>query len=221
MDREGAMRKIEYSKVYTAGCEAPLKICRGHFATNHAHLNYYIDITTLKTRSGEAYDIARCLSGVYFYGAVIDTIVCMEGTDVIGAFLSEELTKSGVLSANAHKSMYVVHPEFNSNSQLIFRDNLIPEIEGKNILVLLANVTTGKTLDKILECIQYYQGKLVGVSAIFSAVEEYQWIPIFSVFGKKNIPDYASWNYRQCPLCHAGERIDALVNAYGYEPLEQ
>jgi len=66
----------------------------------------------LKTRSGEAKEIARFLTGTHLFGTVIDTIVCMEGTDVIGAYLADELTKEGFLSTNAHKTMYVVHPEF-------------------------------------------------------------------------------------------------------------
>ena len=96
------MQEINYTKIYTAGCDAPLKIRKGHFASNHAHINYYIDVTTLKTRSGEAKEIARFLTGTYLFGTVIDTIVCMEGTDVIGAYLADELTKEGFLSTNAH-----------------------------------------------------------------------------------------------------------------------
>ena len=36
----------------------PLRIARGHFATNHSHINYYIDITYQKTRLSEAKDSA-------------------------------------------------------------------------------------------------------------------------------------------------------------------
>ena len=43
----------------------------------------------------------------------IDTIVCLDGCEVIGAFLASELSRSGVLSTNAHKTIYVVTPEFN------------------------------------------------------------------------------------------------------------
>ena len=32
----------------------PLRVARGHFATNHSHINYYIDITYQKTRLSEA-----------------------------------------------------------------------------------------------------------------------------------------------------------------------
>ena len=213
------MNNAQYSKIFTAGCNAPLKITPGHFASNHAHLNYYIDVTTLKTRSSEAHDIARSLALLYLNSMVIDTIVCMEGTDVIGAFLSEELKNYGFLSTNAHKTIYVVHPEFNNNSQLIFRQNLVPEIAGKHILILMAMVTTGLSVNKALECVQYYQGIISGVSSIFSNIAECNGIPIRSVFGQTEIPDYAQYDYRQCPYCAAGVKLTAMVNAFGYEEL--
>ena len=55
----GAFMDNKYVKVHTTGCNAPLKVTPGHFATNHAHINYYLDMTTLKTRLSEAQEIAR------------------------------------------------------------------------------------------------------------------------------------------------------------------
>lgn len=208
-----------YTKIQTMGCDTPLKATPGHYATNHAHTNYYLDMTTLKARTNEAQGIAKALMGLYLYDTVIDTIICMEGTEVIGAFLSEELTKSGFLSMNSHKTIYVVRPEFNSNSQIIFRDNLVPMIREKHVVVLMASVTTGLTVNKVLESIHYYGGILQGVSAVFSAVDEVNGVPVKAVFGRKDIPDYASYDYRDCPLCKAGKKLDALVNAFGYSIL--
>ena len=122
LDGEGGVfMEKSYTKIYTTGATVPLKIRPGHFATNHAHINYYIDVTTLKARTKEAEEVAQALVGMYLYDTVIDTIVCMEGTEVIGAFLAEELAKGGFLSTNAHKSIYVISPEFNNNSQIIFQ----------------------------------------------------------------------------------------------------
>ena len=42
--------------------EVRLKVIPGHFATNHSHINNYIDLTTLKTRQNEAQAAARVLS---------------------------------------------------------------------------------------------------------------------------------------------------------------
>ena len=38
--------------------KVPLRLAQGHFATNHSHINYYIDITYQKTRLSEAKDSA-------------------------------------------------------------------------------------------------------------------------------------------------------------------
>ena len=220
LDGEGGVfMEKSYTKIYTTGATVPLKIRPGHFATNHAHINYYIDVTTLKAITKEAEEVAQALVGMYLYDTVIDTIVCMEGTEVIGAFLAEELAKGGFLSTNAHKSIYVISPEFNNNSQIIFRDNLIPMIRDKHVMILMASVTTGRTLNKAVESIQYYGGILQGASAIFSAMDSLDGVPIKSVFGKKDLPDYTYSDYRDCPLCKAGKKIDALVNTFGYSPM--
>lgn len=209
----------KYTKIYTPGAGAPLKVIQGHFATNHAHINYYLDMTTLKTRTNEAQEIAKTLAGMYRYNTVVDTIICLEGTDVIGAFLAEDLTKSGFHSMNMHKSLYVVRPEFNNNSQMIFRDNMVPMIRDKNAIVLTASVTTGLTINKAIESIQYYGGRLQGVSAIFSAIDKVNDVPISAVFGRKDLPDYMSCDYHYCPFCKEGKKLDALVNAFGYSTL--
>lgn len=199
--------------------QVPLKVTPGHFATNHAHVNYYLDSTTLKSRQSEARETARALVGAYVYNTVVDTIVCLEGMQVVGAYLADELTQAGVMSRNAHQTIYVVSPEFNSNSQMIFRDNLQPMIKGKNILLFLAVVTTGKTIAKGMECIQYYGGILQGISAIFTAVDQVDGIPIHSVYTKRELPDYQAFDFRECPFCQKGQKLDALVNSYGYSKL--
>lgn len=34
-----------------------------------------------------------------------------------------------------------------------------------------------------------------------------------------SLPDYASFDSRDCPMCKAGQHIDALVNSFGYSAL--
>ena len=209
----------KYVKIHTTGCEAPLKVTPGHFATNHAHINYYIDMTTLKTRLSEAQEIARSLVGMFLYDTAVDTIVCLEGTQVIRSFLAQELTGAGVLSMNAHKTIYIVTPEYNSNSQMIFKENILPMIRGKNVILLTASVTTGLALNKGIESVLYYGGVLRGITAIFSVLEEMNGYKITSIFNKKDVPDYAFYDYRDCPFCKQGRKLEALVNSYGYTNL--
>lgn len=213
------MAENKMIKIETAGINVPLRVRKGHFATNHAHTNYYIDFTFMKSRASEAHEIATNLAQQKLLGMVIDTIVCMEGTTAIGAFLSEELSRNGYLNTNAHKTIYIVRPEFNSNSQIIFRDNLKPMITGKNVLILMGSIVTGRSLNKALESIQYYGGKLAGVAALFSAQEEVNGVPIRAVFTRRDLPDYEFYDYHNCKMCKSGEKIDALVNAFGISAL--
>ena len=206
-------------KLYERGMSVPLKVVAGHFATNHSHVNYYIDMTTLKSRVSEALEVAKLLAGKYVMNTIVDTIVCLDGMQVVGTLLAEQLTMSGSHSMNAHNTIYVVTPEYNSNSQLIFRDNIQPMIDGKHVLILMASVTTGITIRRSAECVSYYGGKVAGVAAIFSAVDDVEGYPIHSVFTRSVLPDYHSCAPMQCPLCRAGQKIDALVNSYGYSKL--
>ena len=212
--------ELKYDKIQTTGTDTPLKIVKGHFATNHAHTNYYFDLTTVKSRLSEAGGIAQALVHMYLYDMIVDTIVCMEGTEVIGTLLAQELTKGGFMSKNAHKTIYVIKPEFNSNSQMIFKENILPMIRDKNVIILTASVTTGLALNKGIESIRYYGGNLRAVTAIFSTLEELNGYRITSIFSRKDLPDYTYYDYRDCPLCKQGKKLDALVNAYGYTSLQ-
>lgn len=51
--------ELKYNKIQTTGTDTPLKIVKGHFATNHAHTNYYFDLTTVKSRLSEAEELPR------------------------------------------------------------------------------------------------------------------------------------------------------------------
>ena len=206
-------------KITSTNNHVPLKITPGHFATNHSHINYYLDVTTLKARMSEARQAAEALAGMYMYDTVVDTIVCLDGTQIIGAYLAEALTNAGVMSKNAHQTIYVIAPEYNSNSQMVFRENTQPMVTGKNVILLMASITTGKTIAKGIECIRYYGGILAGISTIFSAIEETHGIHINSIFGMRDLPDYQAHDYRDCPFCQKGIKLDALVNSYGYSKL--
>lgn len=197
----------------------PLRIARGHFATNHSHINYYIDITYHKTRISEAKASAYQLVSQFVNDTPVDTILCLDGTAVLGAFVADELTKSGFYTINAHQTIYVVEPEFSNNSQMIFRDNIIPMIRGKHVLVLMASVSTGFTARRSIEAINYYGGKVAGVAAVYRAVDEVDGYPIRSVYSVNDLPDYASYPYQDCPYCKAGQKIDALVNSFGFSEL--
>ena len=210
---------IQLSELPVRYGKVPLRVARGHFATNHSHINYYIDITYNKTRLSEAKESARELVGHFINNTPVDTILCLDGTTVIGTCLAEELTKSGFASINTHNTIYVVEPEYNANSQMIFRDNVQSMIRNKHILILMASCTTGYTAHKGIEAVGYYGGEVVGIAALYSAVDNVSGLPVRSVYNLSDLPDYASYDYKDCPYCKKGRKIDALVNSHGYSSL--
>lgn len=196
-----------------------LRVTKGHFATNHSHINYFIDVTTQKTRLSEATAVAEDLVGYYNRSTVVDTVLCLDGTEVIGTCLANELTRGDFTTINSHRTIYVVTPEHTSGSQIIFRDNIVPSIKDKHVLVLAASVTTGYTVQAAVEAVKYYGGQIAGVCALFATVDECAGYKVNSVFDPKDLKDYESYPSHSCPICKRGEKIDALVNSFGFSKL--
>lgn len=196
-----------------------LRVSKGHFATTHSHINYYIDVTTQKTRLSEATAVAEELVSYYNSSTVIDTILCLDGTQVIGTCFAEKLTRENFMNLNAHRTVYVVTPEHTQGSQIIFRDSIVPMIQGKNVLVLAASVSTGYTARSAIEAIKYYGGYVAGVAAVFATVSDCCGYPVCSAFDPTDLSDYGSYPAHECPMCRRGEKIDALVNQFGFSRL--
>ena len=180
---------------------------RGHFATRHSHNSHYLDITRMKHEYGMAADAAGILVQHYIYEKQIDTIVCMDGSEVIGTFLAGRLAKNDRFSVNSGRNVCIVTPEYDSNGQLIFRDNL-------------TGMVSGKTARRAMECIEYYGGSLQGIAAVFSAIAKVDEVPVMSIFSPEDIPGYMTSLVPDCPLCRAGQKIDALANSYGFSVLK-
>lgn len=197
-----------------------LNAVQGHFATSSSHINYYIDVTSLKVRAKEAREVARALKNkLLHHVTTVDTIVCMDGTEVIGAYLAEELEKGHFANNNKHETVYIVAPEVNSVNQLLFRENIRPSIEGKNVLLLLATMTTGDTVRRSVECIEYYGGNMVGVAPLFGTMERIGNTEAFPLFTTNDLPGYQTFTPHECPYCKKGIPIEAMVNGFGFSKL--
>jgi orotate phosphoribosyltransferase len=197
----------------------PLRVVKGHFATNHSHINYYIDVTKQKVRLNEAKAMAKELAKNYT-NTQIDAILCLDGMSLIGACLAEALT-SGPRSVCDPDKISLIEPEYDSHGHMIFRDNVQPFIRNKNVLILMASITTGYTANRGVQTTVYYGGKVVGVAGLYRAVDtlEYQDVQVVSVFDRNDLPDYHSFDHNDCPYCKDGRKLDALVNSHGYSKL--
>lgn len=196
-----------------------LKVYKGHFATSHSHMNYYIDVAMNKASITQAKEIAKVLAENYKLTAEIDTILCLDGSEVIGAFLAERLAKSDYYSLNSDKDICVLTPERINGSQLFFRDNTAPMLDGKNVLILAASIVTGYTAQSAVEAVRYYNGNPIGICSLFSNLDSCVDIPVKSVFGAQDLPGYTTNSAIRCPMCQQGEKIIALVNSFGVSAL--
>ena len=213
------MQSLNITKYSTKRNNLFLRVAYGHFATSNRHSNYYIDVVSQKTRLSEARAVAEELSAYYYADTIVDTILCLDGTEVIGACFADSLSKADIINMNAHKTIYVVTPETTNGSQLLFRDNIVPMIQGKNIMILAVSVASGKTVEAAIDAIKYYGGTVSGVSAIFSTCDECCGYPVHSVFNPNDLAGYKSYPAHECPMCKAGQKIDGLVNCHGFSKL--
>lgn len=196
-----------------------LRVVPGHFATPNSHVNYFMDMSAIRSRITEAQAAARLLSSHLYYTATVDTIVCLEGTEVIGAYLAEELTKAGVISKNAHKSIYVITPEYSTTGQMMFRGEFAKWLKEKNVLLLMASVTTGTTVARALESLKYYGAEITGVAAIFSIATKVGGLPVQAIFTQEDLPDYLATTHDGCPMCKGRVPLDGICNGFGLSTL--
>lgn len=214
------MPTTSISKIKTKSNNLHLRVARGHFATSNAHSNYYIDVAAQKSRLSEAKAIAHELCKNHRYSnSIVDTILCLDGMEVVGTCVADELTKNDFVNINAHQTIYIVTPEIINGSQIIFRDNIIPMIKGKHVLITAVSVASGNTARSAVEAIKYYGGEVVGIASIFATKETCEGYAVNSVFNPKDLPDYFSCSAHECPLCKEGKRLDALVNYHGFSKL--
>ncbi len=209
------MAMSETFKMATKSHDLYLSCNKGHFVTNHSHINYYIDITTQKSCLSEAKAVAKALLPAYKMSTLIDTVLCLDGTEVIGTCLAEMLTRSDYSSVNSNREICILTPEYTPGNQFIFRDNNVNTINGKNVLILEASVVTGNTALMAIDAINYYGGRTAGIASIFAAVSECGGLPVTSVFDTADLPDYSYTNAFDCPMCKRKERVDALINTFG------
>jgi orotate phosphoribosyltransferase len=195
-----------------------MQVTPGHFATRNSHINYYIDLTDIKCQHTVARQAGQQLAA-YYDQTPVDSIVCLEGTEALGAYLAASLSDQNSHTINSKAKIAILTPEINVSSQMMFRDNVQHMIWERNVLLLVASATTGTTINQAMDAINYYGGRTNGIAAIFSAISSMGDLPVRSIFSVKDVPGYATFLPADCPDCRAKRKIDALVNSFGYSKL--
>lgn len=209
-----------YDLISARSSRVSIRIVKGHFATQHSHVSHFIDMTKVKSEAVSARAAAKLLAS-RFQSQPVNTVITLERTKMIGAFLADELAHSGI---NINANIAVVSPEI-TNEKMFLRDNLVPYVKDRHVLLLTATSTTGMTLKSALEGIVYYGGVPAGAATVFGGefgehvdVGNLS-VPVEKLFVAEDIGEYSSYGVGDCPLCKAGVKVDAVVNSYGYSKL--
>lgn len=212
-------KKTTFSVSLPKNPDIVMDVYPGHFTTNHFHLSHYLDLDNLKTNVSLAKKVAKELALPYLATTLVDTIVCMEGTELIGAYLAEELTEMGTREINSGRDLYVVKPMSNVHRQLTFQSNIQQLISGHRVLLLVASISSGTTLRAALELLNYYGAELVGVSTLFTTRPKDIDREVNHLFTKDDIPGYKMYKIKDCDLCQTGRKLDAIIIQGGYTTL--
>lgn len=207
------MEKRAYDIFCHFNREICVRVIPGHFATKHSHISHCIDMTQVKSQLDSAKAAAKILADS-FVATPVDTIISLERMKMVGAFMADYLTHAGI---NLRNNIAVISPEI-SNDKMLLRDNFLPYVKNKNVLLLTASATTGKTVNSGIEGINYYGGTPVGAATVFGGEFNCP-VPVVKLFGIEDMNDYISYAPQDCPLCRQGVKVDAVVNSYGYSKI--
>ena len=147
--------------------------------------------------------------------APIDTIICMDGCEALGAYVADKLSGYGVSTNNEFGTYNIITPDFDDSGAMIVTDDIQKMLKGKNILILLATAMQGKTLGRVLSTVTEFGGRIIGISVIFAMVDNLDGYPVNAVFSKEDLPDFTLDEDKNCDLCAKKVPIDGIITRYG------
>lgn len=209
-----------YTITYPKNENVFIHVMPGHFISANNHINYYVGTSDIKHNLNVSTQAAKLMAEYYSTNGIdVDTVLCLYETQALGAYLAQELSNSTMMAPNPDQTVFVVGSEYDAAGNLIFRDNLRRMIYGKNVVVLISCITSGRTVERAIESVKYYGGKVAGVSSVFSMQSKLSGVPVNSLFTTDDIPGYISYPSHDCPLCQKGVPVDAISNGYGYSKI--
>ena len=209
-----------YTITYPKNENVFIHVMPGHFISANNHINYYVGTSDIKHNLNVSTQAAKLMAEYYSTNGIdVDTVLCLYETQALGAYLAQELSNSTMMAPNPDQTVFVVGSEYDAAGNLIFRDNLRRMIYGKNVVVLISCITSGRTVERAIESVKYYGGKVAGVSSVFSMQSKLSGVPVNSLFTTDDIPGYISYPSHDCLLCQKGVPVDAISNGYGYSKI--
>ena len=96
-----------------------INVIPGHFATRHSHINYYVDLVSVICSSQASQAAAKALVSRYVASTPVESIVCLDGGEVVAAFMAFEMSRKETRSVNAGADIAIVTPELDSSGSCV------------------------------------------------------------------------------------------------------
>ena len=65
----------------------------------------------------------------------------------------------------------------------------------------------------------YVCGPTVYVDSLFGTINSVDGVEVETLFDENDVTGYAAYPVADCPLCRQGQKIEAMVNGFGYSKL--
>ena len=103
---------VIYQKIDTPkGRIVKILLNRPDHGNRDVYKRQYLDITRMKHECAMADIAAASHANHYVYEQEIDTVVCLDSSEVIGTFRARQLSQKNLFSLSSEKNVCVVTPE--------------------------------------------------------------------------------------------------------------
>lgn len=187
----------------------------GHFTTNDYHINHFLHLDELKTNPSLAKEVAIELALPYLTSTLVDTIVCFEGTEIIGAYMANELSMEGTGVINSGKFIHVVTPTVNVDRKFMLPSSRQELVRQKRVILLVSTILSETFVNNIMEFITYYEGNLVGISSLFKAYPGEIGHEVHSLMDSSDVPGYKIYYPGKCDMCKEEQKLDGIIKNDG------
>ena len=178
-----------------------------HFVgTSGRHMSVYITKDKLLPHTSETFRVTYLLAENYK-----DLDVDVVAAPVIGGVILGNLVAYH-LSNLQKKEILSVYAEKTLEGQMVFKRGYDALVKGKKVLIIDDTVATGFSVNKMIDVVRQFGGKVVGMGVLINRVSkeinsETMGMPFSSLC---EIPA-ETFDEKNCPLCKAGVLINTTL----------
>lgn len=193
----------------------------GHFLlTSGRHANHYVLKDALYPYTLKVQRLCQAIAGHFAHYAIdIDAVVAPEkGGIILSQYVAHHLTEI----RSDGKQVLALFAEKNAASgEFEFRRGYGDHVPGSNILVVEDVLTTGGSVNKVIQLVWNLQGVVMGVGALWNrggvTDKDLGVLELYSTVERQ----FPSWMPDECPFCAENVPIDLMIGHGKGAPQQQ